>query len=89
MKRFYYLYAQKFMNDNPLFKNYLEDSFYKSLENYQDYNKNRLDILNALIKNNLKLNKQNNLLALRSFDIPYLNNLKKRKIKCFTIRKLY
>lgn len=80
MKRFYYLYAQKFMNDNPLFKNYLEDSFYKSLENYQDYNKNRLDILNALIKNNLKLNKQNNLLALRSFDIPYLNNLKKEKL---------
>ena len=89
MKRFYYQYASSFMDNNPTFKNYSNETFFQSLENYQGYNDNRLEIINALIKNNLKFNLQNNILALRSIEIPYLNSLKNSEIKVLPLHKLF
>lgn len=89
MKKFYYQYATSFMDNNPTFKNYSNETFFKSLEHYQDYDNNRLEIINALIKNNLKANVQNNILALRSIEIPYLNSLKDTEIKALPLEKLF
>lgn len=88
MKRFYHLYALSFMNNNPLFKNYSEETFFNSLENYQDYNKDRLEILNALIKNNIKSSLQNNLLALRSLELPYLHALDNQELTVLPLERL-
>lgn len=89
MKRFYYQYATRFMNENQAIKNYTNDNFFKSLDNYQDYDFNRLEIINALIKNNLKINLQNNILSLRSIEIPYLNSLKNNEIKVLPLNKFF
>lgn len=88
MKRFYHLYALSFMNNNPLFKNYTDETFFNSLENYQDYNKDRLEILNALIKNNIRSSIQNNLLALRSLELPYLHSLDTQELSVLPLERL-
>ena len=88
MKRFYYLYALSFINSNPVFKNYSEETFLKSLENYHDYNSNRLEILKALIKNNLNVNLQNNSLTIKSMNIPFLRNLKQSELMICPLEKL-
>ena len=81
LKSFYYQYAKMIMKNDTNFKDYLDENFLKSLNNYQGYNDERLEIVNALIKNNLKINLQKNALTLRSLEIPYLKNLQEQEIK--------
>lgn len=89
MKRFYYQYALAFINNNPTFKNYNDDTFLQSLSNYKNYDNNRLEIIDALIKNNIKSNLKNSALTLRSIEIPYLNSLKKEEIKVLPLTRFF
>lgn len=88
MKRFYYDYAKTLIGGNPLFRDYAKDTFSQSIGNYREYNAGRLEIIDALIKNNMKQNVQTNAIAMRSVEGPYLNALMNESIRILPLSYL-
>lgn len=87
-KRLYYDYAQSFINNNPLFKNYDQESFALNFKNYVDYNSARLDEIFAFIKNNLKIKLNSKSIVIRNIETPFINKYINSDLKSFPLSNL-
>lgn len=87
-KRYFFDFATSLIQNNPLFKSHNEENFILNIENYSNYNNTRLDMIFALVKNNIRNNLKANQVTLKSIEIPYLNSLKDNDLKALPLRQL-
>lgn len=88
MKRYYYDFVNTLVQSNPLFQSYSDDHFVLNIDMYRKYNDVRLEMMEALIKNNIRAKTKLNTISMKSIETPYLNALQEEKLKVLPLQKL-